>query len=315
MSNPAPGTPSNGLGLSDLSSLCPRGLATSNPDQEGEAERTRDETVICSVFNRWFGPMQALEPGEKERELSDRKAALQALARLYDIGGRHAGAARRRLRATDVENVFTLFRRLFLLWKARPHEIADFCEAQERAEAGIKPHIADPLQVRAILSFHREMPHGLLEFLEISKLRAACTASDYDGIQAWYDGIAGRKHNLPRETPQFLRHVVFDLWRAAQGDLEGVAFEHAVLEVRLFGAIGWENSRLFYSLLNRVGGSSRQMFAAYVTTEEVDEAIDAYQAAGDATQAAYFRSVLAAYDKGVLGTMRGYVFGHAEQRG
>ncbi len=256
-----------------------------------------DEGAIRVVFNRWCGPVQFLDQEARMREQAERDELYQALCRLMAISRLHTlGVSERKVRAGDVERVITCFRRLALMWKVRPSEIAAYCETRAANDDNVLAHIADPLQLRYILTFHTEVPGAMITVSELGQLRDACVAGDQRAMRMWFDAIGEKKDLLPKDTPQALRFLLLQLWNAGAGDLETLAYELAVLDTRMFDAMGWENSRMFCALLKRIGGGRYPAFGAYITDEDIDEALELHQELGKQEQVAHFRALLTVYE-------------------
>ncbi len=256
-----------------------------------------DEAAIRGVFNRWCGPVQFLDQEARVREQAEREELFQALCRLMAISRLHtAGGAGRKVRTGDLERVITCFRRLALMWKVRPSEIAAYCETRAANDDNVLAHVADPFQLRYILTFHTEVPGAVVTAEALVQLREACVACDQQAMRAWFDAIGEKKDALPKDTPQALRYLLLQLWNAGAGDLETLAYELAVLDTRMFDAMGWENTRMFCALLKRIGGGRYPAFGAYITDEDLDEALQLHEELGNQDQVAHFRALLTVYE-------------------
>jgi hypothetical protein len=272
-----------------------------------------DEAAIRAVFNRWCGPVQFLDQEARRRELAERDELFQALCRLMAISRLHtAGVSERKVRTGDVERVITCFRRLALMWKVRPSEIAAYCETRAANDDNVPAHIADPLQLRYILTFHTDVPGAMVTADDLARLSDACLAGDQQAMRAWFDAVGEKKDALPKDTPQALRYLLLQLWNAGAGDLETLAYELAVLDTRMFDAMGWENTRMFCALLKRIGGGRYPAFGAYITDEDIDEALELHQELGNQEQIAHFRALLTVYETKLVRDLERAVFSSAK---
>ncbi|ATC63610.1 hypothetical protein CMV30_06395 [Nibricoccus aquaticus] len=272
-----------------------------------------DEGAIRVVFNRWCGPVQFLDQDARMREQAERDELYQALCRLIAISRLHtAGISDRKVRAGDVERVITCFRRLALMWKVRPSEIASYCETRAANDDNVLAHIADPLQLRYILTFHTDVPGAVVTAGDLARLRGSCVAGDQQGMRAWFDEMGEKKDVLPKDTPQALRYLLLQLWNAGVGDLETLAYELAVLDTRMFDAMGWENTRMFCALLKRIGGGRYPAFGAYISDEDIDEALELHQELGNLEQVAHFRALLTVYETKLVRDLERAVFSSAK---
>jgi hypothetical protein len=82
----------------------------------------------------------------------------------------------------------------------------------------------------------------------------------------------------------------------------------------LFHEVGWENSRAFCALLQRIGGSARASFDAYLTDEDMDEAIEMHRQLGNEAESQHFRALLGRFDTKLLAALHHSVTSHAEHR-
>jgi hypothetical protein len=284
----------------------------------GQAEANRqaqaaDEAAIRGVFNRWCGSGQFLDENARARETAERDELLNALCRLYAISRAHTPASKeRKVRAGDVERVITCFRRLALMWGVRPGEVAMYCETHAAGDDNILAHTSDPLQLRYILTFHKDVPGAQLTAHDIQELRNACETSDQAAMRRWFDVVGAKRDVLPRDTPQALRFLLLQLWNAGAGDLETLAYELAVLDARMFESLGWENTRMFCALLKRIGGGKYSAFGAYITDEDIDEALELHQELGNQEQVAHFRALLTVYDTKLVRDLERAVFSSAK---
>ena len=86
------------------------------------------------------------------------------------------------------------------------------------------------------------------------------------------------------------------------------------LDVRCFGILGWENTRLFYALLKHIGGTTCPAFTAYLTDEEIDTAIRFHELLRNEDQVAHFRELRIAFRPRALHNLEQSLFGVARQR-
>jgi hypothetical protein len=272
-----------------------------------------DEAAIRGVFNRWCGSGQFLDQKARARESAERDEMLNALCRLYAISRSSTLASKeRKVRAGDVERVITCFRRLALMWGVRPGEIATYCETQATGDNNVLAHTSDPLQLRYILTFHKDVSGEQLTSRDIQQLRSACEAGDQAAMRMWFDVVGAKRDKLPKDATQALRFLLLQLWNAGIGDLETFAYELAVLDARMFESLGWENTRMFCALLKRIGGGKYSAFGAYITDEDIDEALALHQELGNQEQYAHFRALLTVYDTKLVRDLERAVFSSAK---
>jgi hypothetical protein len=271
------------------------------------------EAAIRVVFNRWSGPVQNLDQQARVREQAERAESLQALCRLLAISRLHTGGlSDRNVRVVDVERVITSFRRLALMGNVRPSEIASYCETRAANDDNVEAHLADPLELRYVLTFHTHATGAMVVGESLARLRASCVGCDQQAMRAWFDAVGERKDALPKDTPRALRYLLLQLWNEGAGDLETLAYELAVLDTRMFETMGWENSRMFCALLRRIGGGSVPAFGAYLTDEDIDEALELHQELGNREHVTHFRALLTIYETKLVRDLERAVFSSAK---
>jgi hypothetical protein len=284
----------------------PRGMSEVNPAAEA------DIMTIRAALNRWAGPMQRLDAEGKKREIDEREELIDALLRLLAVSrGALVLKAAPPVRAVDVERVLSCFRRLSLMGGATPAAIATYCEQLAAGDDNELAHRADPLLLRYVLTFHRDETRAWFAARDEARLRYVCERADLAGIRAWFEKMSVRKGELPKDACQYLRLILLKLWNCRMGDLETLAFEQAVLEVRLFDTMGWENTRMFCALLRRIGGGNLPAFGAYLGEEDIREALALHETLNDAEQCAHFRALAMVHDPKLLGELERAVFANA----
>ena len=291
-------------------------LIGSNPTLVGmSAVPTVDDSDLLAIraaFNRWTGPVQRFDVEGKKRELADREEMMTALLRLYTMSrASFPSGAARPVQALDVERVLSCFRRLELMGGATPAKIADYCERASEGDDNVIAHRADPLLLRYVLTYHEQATEAWFADKDLGRLRYVCERADLTGMRAWFEKLGADKETLPKGACQFLRLFLLRLWNNRMGDLETLAFEQAVLEVRLYDTMGWENTRMFCALLRRIGGGNMPAFGAYLNSEDIKEALALHEALGDAQQSAHFRALATVHDAKLVGELERAVFANA----
>lgn len=234
------------------------------------------EVTIRAVLNRRMGPVQGFTPEARQREHEEREETVRTLLTLFQSGRQQAGDARVVVREFDVERVLAALRRLALVRRARPQDVAAYCLAE--ADGDPFANQLDPFQLRHVLTFHDDVPHEELPFLDLCCLRTACEHGDTEAVREWFRDVAARREVLPKGATSYLKRLVLEQWRLHGPVLDVLVEEQMVLDVQMFGAIGWENSRLFYAQLARTSGGARSPFLAYLTSEEIEDAVRAARA-------------------------------------
>jgi hypothetical protein len=272
-----------------------------------------DLAVIRSVFNKRHDPLDGFDLSFKQRQIAEREVLLQTVCELYLVGRQHVPANLiKPIRAEDVERAFAALRRLALTGRVSLPDLAAYCVRMAAEATHTYEGAVDPFQLRHILCYSPDRGEKLSDILDVEALKSGCRSKE--AIRAWFNLLGQNKSQLPRSTPQLLRQFVLEIWADDAVDFATLAFELAVLDVRLNGQIGWENARGFFALLSRIAGSDRAALAAYLTDEDLDEALLVREALGDKAQAAFFRSLLAAFDTKAVRALEKAVFKEADLR-
>lgn len=278
-------------------------------------ETPSPETTIRAVLNRRLGSVNGFTPEQKIRQQNEREEMLHSLLALFQIGLRRAGNGTPPVvREFDVERVLATLRRLALVRKARPQDVAAYCLAE--ADADVQAHRLDPFQLRHVLAFHDDVPHEELPYLEICCLRAACQHRDDAAIREWFDGAFAKADLLPRGTTSFLKRLILEQWQEGNRELDVLVTEQAALDVRMFGDLGWENSRLFYAQLARITGGVKSPFVSYMNEEEIEDAVlQSSRMAGGTEMQVRFAALHGTQAQQSLAQIEKRVFDAAKNRG
>jgi hypothetical protein len=267
--------------------------------------------ALRAALNSWAGPAQRLDAEGKRLELAEREEMMAALLRLRAISDMRSNGARRPVRGIEVERVLSCFRRLALMSGATPAEIAEYCEKAAEDDDHVMAFRGDPWLLRYVLTFHREETRMWFAKHDLTRLRYVCDRADLAGIRAWFERVCADTEALPKDCCQFLRLQLLTLWNCRMGDMETLAFEQAVLEVRMFATMGWENTRMFCALLRRIGGGNLPAFGAYLNSEDIAEASALHEALGDAEQCGHFRALATVHEPGLVAELERMVFATA----
>ncbi|MBK9990640.1 MAG: hypothetical protein IPP19_07915 [Verrucomicrobia bacterium] len=256
------------------------------------------ESAIRNAVKKWFGPLELFEPKARAEERARHEAVLLTLLRLHRVSC-NLVAEEQRIPVTesDIHAAIVVLNRIAITVKSPLTAIISFCEARAVREKNPRANQLDPLQLRHLLSFHQDIPHEELNAIDIQNLRAACEKGSTEEIQFWFETITRHAHALPMGAPQFLRQFAVDLWNAGHSEfLQPYATELSVIDSAMFGSLGWENSRLFFSIFKRIHGSACRAASAYLDREDIDNAIEIYRQLGDNDQVVHFRALSTAFD-------------------
>jgi hypothetical protein len=256
----------------------------------------RDELVIRDIFNNRYGALDVVDPAARDSERAKREALLRSVYRLYQAGRNSTPEALRRdLNRSEVETLISSFRRLSLMSARGADEFASHCARCAANDEDLLAHVIDPLQLRYVLSCYDQSTANFIGTENVNTLLAASRRHDRDAVLAWFASLEAHIESLPKDTPQFLRSLLFDLWRAGEGDLGVLAREIAILDVRLFQDLGWETTRLFCVQLRRITGPGTDALDVYLTDEDVDSALAIAEAVKQDDLIAHFRKLASSY--------------------
>jgi hypothetical protein len=266
------------------------------PDDNASAERDEVSAVIPyaaqvihAVINRRLGPVLSIVPEARRREIAERETVADSVHRLYQIGqDRTPGHRNRAVCESDVEWVTTILRRLSLIRFAPLPELIAYAAEKSAADTNEFAHLADPFLIRHVLTCQKAIPNEVLTLSAVEGIQHALDRRDPAAVRAWFTSLPWPKSQLPRETPAFLKRVVLDRVMAGESDHAPLVFEQAVLDVRLYGVLGWENTRSFYVLLKRLTGAATTIFDAYLDTTDLDSCVRMHEEFGDQRQLAHF---------------------------
>lgn len=250
------------------------------------------EAMIRMVLNRRLGAVSGLTAEVRQRQVAEREELIRVLVVLFEAGAGRAGGTTPAIRDSDVERVVSALRRSALVRQVKPAEIARFCAAE--AESDEVADQLDPFQLRLVLAYHDDVPHEEFTQVEICNLRGACEEGDADAVRRWFAVIAAKRDVLPRGTTAFLKREIIRQWDLRSPVLEALVYEQVVLDVQMFGAIGWENSRQFYAQLARATGAEASPFLSFLELDEIEEAKRVTRAIGLTAAHARFLQAAAA---------------------
>ena len=280
-----------GLTLEDraASATQPTAIAARSRPAPSTAPRPSAEAMIRAVVNRRLGPVQSLAPEARRREIAERETMAGTIHRLFRIGlARTPSRFQHEVRESDVEWVATILRRLALIHGRPLDELVEHVTTKAANDASPATHIADPFQIRHVLSFSQGIPSTWLDASQIARLQSALERRDHEAVRRWFADVTATTDLLPKETPSFLKNLLLQHCTAGHCDLATLAFEQAVLSVRLHGVIGWENTRTFYALLKRLTGSRSTVFDGYLTGAEIESAVHLHEETGDQDELVHF---------------------------
>lgn len=265
--------------------------------------------LIRSVMNREYGVIQqsAYCTGALERtraQMIDFIMALRALAL-------NAGA-RVLVGEADILRVCSCIKRLELQGYKNLTFIQDFCTRRASRDP-MEYHECDPLQLRHLLTFSIDVPNYDMPQEELSLIECHLAEGDSESLMRWFERHAnsGVAHN--KSLPAYLRRFIMDYPEAPLAAVKTFAFELAVMDVRISGALGWENARTFYSTMCLVQDRRHDPLEAYMDDREINAGVLIHQHSGDAEGRTYFAQRLDTFDPADLKSLEQMVFDAASR--
>lgn len=275
------------------------------------------ENTLRNAAKKWFGAVEIIDPKARAAEINRQEVILQCLLRLHRLSCNIVTEAGRiPLNEQDVFTAIILLNRITITLGSPHAAVLCYCEARAVREKNIRFNQIDPLQLRHLLTFHQDIPHEELNALDIQRLRTACENSESTSIISWFEAIAKRKTSLPKDAPQFLRHLAYDLWNSGHENfLSTYARELAVLDTALLHGLGWENTRLYLVLLKRLLGSTCRSADAYLTESDIAVAIEQSKQLGQSDETVHFRMLSTVYDAAAFRRLETAILSAAGENG
>lgn len=294
-----------------------RGLFSHIEDVVAPRSLESRENTLRNTIKKWFGPVDTLDPQARKAEHNRQEVILQTLLRLHRLSCNLVPESIRiPLQEQDVFTAIVLLNRITVSLGSPYAAILCYCEARAVREKNLRVNQIDPLQLRHLLTFHQDIPHEELNTLDIQRLREACEKAESTAILAWFETISKRKTVLPKDAPQFLRQLAYDLWNAGHENfLETYAKELAVLDTALFDALGWENTRLFFALFKRLQGTACRSAAAFLTEADIAIAIEQTKQLGYNDETIHFRMLSTTYDAAAFRRLEATILSASRENG
>lgn len=274
---------------------------------EDAAYRPDSASIIHTVANRRDTAASLLDRERAQREQVERTNVGLLLHSLHEIADDRIPDGKRRLvREPEVQRAIAVLRRFSLLYpEAKLEQVLEHCERTAAQDADIAAHLIDPLQLRHVLTFHEGIPHEELTSTELFELDRAIEDGPESAIVGWFAKIGPRSAALPKATTAYLRSVFERACRAGTSAplLDALSFEVAVLTLRIQGVIGFEDLRLFFSLLKQSAGERIPGLEGYLEAGETNHALVQHRTAGNSDSAEYFQRMAKDFDHTRLPTL------------
>lgn len=238
---------------------------------EFAVEAPTPEATIRAVVHRRLGPVTGYTAELRRRQEAEREDLCHALLSLFELGVKGGGGDELVVRELDVERVLAAMRRLFLVRGVSAKQVIGYCTIA--ADDGAQAHRLDPFQLRHVLTVHELASQDGLADLDLGKLLGALQRDDEAAVRDWFEEVSIGLSTLSKGATSRIKRLILEEALSHNSALEALVFEQAVLDVQMFGDLGWENSRLFYAQMARATGGAKSPFLVYMNAEEIEDAV------------------------------------------
>lgn len=293
--------------------------AHENPPHRAEESGFRPDSasIIHAVATRRDSTGTMKDRESQQREQVERTNVGLLLHALHEIADTIIPPEQRRLvQEGEVTRAMALLRRFTLLQPAvRLEQLLTHCEAETARDRNLVAHLVDPFQLRHVLTFHLDAP-GAGPTADCVALERLVEHGPVAEIEAWFARIGTTSPGLPGSALGGLRAIFARRSRAfaPAAHLERLSFETAVLTLQSQGVVGFEDTRLFFSLLKQIGGPTVPGLEHYLQSAEISHAANQHRATGNTAAAEHFRNLARAFDPGRLPALEQHLFATIEAR-
>ncbi|MEN6545244.1 MAG: hypothetical protein ABFE07_04310, partial [Armatimonadia bacterium] len=239
-----------------------------------------------------------------QREQIERTNLGLLLHALHEIADANIPPDQRRLvQESEVKRAMIVLKRLALLQpELRLEQLLTHCEEQTARDRNPVAHLIDPFQLRHLLTFQSGPQDEILTANELLTLERLVEHSPEAEIAAWFARMGADTARLPKSAAAHLRAVYAQCSRvfAPASHLELLATETALLTIQGQGAIGFEDTRLFFSLHKQNGGKATPGLEDYLQSDEINHAAAQHRAVGNTAMREYFRELAYSFDHAKL---------------
>ncbi len=297
--------------------------APSAPDEHHEphgeaAYRPDSASIIHAVVTR-RNPADTIKDREtQQRERIERSNLGLLLHALHDIADACIPPPQRRLvQESEVQRALTVLRRFFLVNPAvRLEDLLTHCEEATARDRNPMAHLVDPFQLRHVLTWASAVPQESWSAEDLATLERMVEHSPAAEISALFARIGKEWVQFPKSAPANLRAVFARTSRifAPPANLEVLAFETAVITVRVQGVVGFADTRLFFALLKQIGGASLPGVDDFLQSDEINHATTLHRGFGNTAAGDYFRKLAHGFDHHKLPALEKHLFETVEAR-
>jgi len=257
---------------------------------------------IRGALNREFG---FVKPAEESALSSEREQLISLLHDLYQITAEADMLPL--LSHSDIIETAAIIQRLQLIGHRDNQLLLGFCRRKSMDGDRIL-NFCDPLQRRHLLCFAGNVAGNPFMMGKMTELEEVISLDDSERLNAWFEQMALNEDKLPKDAPALLRRYLLRFAESGKACIASLSHQLAILDVRLLGPIGWENSRSFHVLLKRFGAAKCDYLSNYLTHDELREAISVHQTMGNMAAVEHFEFLYSSFNPQLLDSVKDTIF-------
>jgi hypothetical protein len=257
---------------------------------------------IRGALNREFG---FVKPAEEAPLSSERELLVGLLHDLYLIT---AEADMLPLVShSDIIETAAIIQRLQLIGHRDSQLLLGYCRRRS-LDGERNLNFCDPLQRRHLLCYAGNVAGNPFMMGKMTELEEILAQDDSNRLNAWFEQVTVNLDKLPKDVPALLRRYLLRFAESGKSCIASFSHQLAILDVRLLGPLGWENSRAFHVLLKRFGAAKCDYLSNYLSHDELREAIALYQGMGNMAVVEHFEFLYSSFNPQLLDSVKETIF-------
>lgn len=266
--------------------------------------RPDSASIIHAVVTRRDGTAAIKDREALQREQIERTNLGLLLHALHEIADANIPPGQRRLvQESEVKRALIVLKRLALIQpEMRLEHLLTHCEEQATRDRNPVAHLIDPFQLRHVLTFQSGPQDAVLTADELLAIERLVEHGPEAEIAAWFAQLGADSARLHKSAAGSLRAIFARCSRAfaPAAHLELLASETSMITLQVQGVVGFEDTRLFFSLLKQIGAKAIPGLEDYLQSDEINHATVQHRAAGNAAMGDYFRGLASNFDHSKL---------------
>jgi len=257
---------------------------------------------IRGALNREFG---FVKPSEESPLASEREQLVSLLHDLYQITA--DADMLPLLNHADIIDTAAIIQRLQLIGHRDNQLLQGYCR-RKSMDGDRTLNFSDPLQRRHLLCYAGNVASNPYVMGKITELEEILSQDNPDRLNAWFEEMANNQDKLPKDFPALLRRYLLRFADSGKSCIPSFSHQLAILDVRLMGPIGWENSRAFYVLLKRFGAAKCDYLSNYLGHDELRDAITLHQSMGNSAAVEHFEFLYSSFNPQLMESVKEMIF-------